>query len=216
MTLKIAKADVPRRAEKKAITHPNRTNGLGCRPSPEKKHNSPFSIQCFFSDRFILQAQGRLFENGMRGGISTITHRYTKVNNEFHPDDFDDHSDKSYLMYRDCNNMYGTALADCLPTGGFRFLFDWELDIFDVKQISDDFIKGYFIECDLEYPTELHDSHNDYPLAPERLTVTADMLSPFCSSFSKKHILSEKLIPNLRDNKNYVLTLLQSETLSRF
>ena len=22
---------------------------------------------------------------------------------------------------------------------------------------------GYFIECDLEYPEELHDLHNDYP-----------------------------------------------------
>jgi hypothetical protein len=50
--------------KKQAITHPNRTNGLGARPSPEKKnaHNRPFSIQCFFSDRFILQAQGRLFD----------------------------------------------------------------------------------------------------------------------------------------------------------
>jgi hypothetical protein len=66
MTLKIAKARVPRRAEKKrAITRPNRTNGLGARPSREKKHkkhNRPFQNQCVFSHRFILQAQGRLFD----------------------------------------------------------------------------------------------------------------------------------------------------------
>jgi hypothetical protein len=151
------------------------------------------------------EEQSLFIENSMRGGISTITHRYAKANNEFHPDDFDSQSDKSYLMYLDCNNLYGTALADYLPTGGFRFLFDWELDIFDVKQIPDDFTKGYFIECDLEYPDELHDSHNDYPLAAERLTVTPDMLSPFCRSFSKNHIQSEKLIPNLRNKKNYIL-----------
>ena len=27
------------------------------------------------------------------------------------------------------------------------------------------------------YPTDLHASHNDYPLAPEHMTVTRDMLS---------------------------------------
>ena len=28
---------------------------------------------------------------------------------------------------------------------------------------------GYFLEVDLEYHDELHELHNDYPLAPEKL-----------------------------------------------
>ena len=36
---------------------------------------------------------------------------------------------------------------------------------------------GYIVECDLEYPTHLHDLHNAYPLAPEHLSIDEDMLS---------------------------------------
>ena len=39
---------------------------------------------------------------------------------------------------------------------------------------------GYFFKVDLEYPDELHELHNDYPLAPEKLAVSSDMLSKYC------------------------------------
>jgi len=32
---------------------------------------------------------------------------------------------------------------------------------------------------DLDYPSELHDHHNEYPLAPEKMRVTENMLSPY-------------------------------------
>ena len=41
---------------------------------------------------------------------------------------------------------------------------------------------GYILEVDLEYHKELHELHNDYPLAPEKLTVTNDILSNYCKS----------------------------------
>ena len=49
--------------------------------------------------------------------------------------------------------------------------------------------QGCILEVDLEYPESLHDKHNDYPLAPDRVKVGR----------------VEKLIPHLGDRKNYVL-----------
>ena len=68
-----------------------------------------------------------------------------------------------------------------LPTSGFEWMTDNELD--DWKQLS------YFLEVDLEYPDDLHNLHNDYPLAPE------------CVKTGKV----EKLIPNLIKKTNYVV-----------
>ena len=34
------------------------------------------------------------------------------------------------------------------------------------------------MEVDLEYPPELHDLHSDYPLAPEKMEISPEMLSP--------------------------------------
>ena len=65
------------------------------------------------------------------------------------------------------------------------------------------------LEVDLEYPKELHDLHNDYPIAPEKVKVSNDMLSAYCKKITKKYNIStglvSKLIPTLRDRKEYVL-----------
>ena len=48
---------------------------------------------------------------------------------------------------------------------------------------------GYFFEVDLEYPDELHELHNDYPLAPEKLAVSSDMLSKYCKKIADKCVI---------------------------
>lgn len=143
-------------------------------------------------------------ENSIRGGISTISHRHAKANNPLLKN-YDSSLSNSYLIYLDINNLYGKAMSEILPVNGFRFLNEDEIERLDFSTIADDASIGYVVECDLEYPENLHDIHNDYPLAPETLLVTKDMLSGFCKSFpDHKHVDCEKLIPNLMNKTKYV------------
>ena len=68
---------------------------------------------------------------------------------------------------------------------------------------------GYFLEVDLEYPNELHELHNDYPLAPEKLSVSNNILSAYCKKIAAEYDIKvgnvKKLIPNLNNKTKYVL-----------
>ena len=69
--------------------------------------------------------------------------------------------------------------------------------------------EGYILEVELEYPDSLHNFHNDYPLAPEKLKVESDMLSTYCRDIAEKYEIKvgnvNKLIPNLGSKKKYVV-----------
>ena len=64
-----------------------------------------------------------------------------------------------------------------------------ELDVMSINEKTD---VGYILEVDLEYPRELHELHNDYPLAPEKLAVTNDMLSKYCKEVVDKYDITTK------------------------
>ena len=105
------------------------------------------------------------------------------------------------------NNLYGSAMSEYLPYKGFKWLKN--IDKFDIMSISDKSPIGYFLEVDLEYPEELHELHNDFPLAPEKLAVSSDMLSNYCKKIADKYEIKvgdvKKLIPNLGNKTNYVV-----------
>ena len=61
------------------------------------------------------------------------------------------------------------------------------IDEFDVMSINEKSPTGYLLEVDLEYPEELHELHNDYALAPEKLVVSSDMLSNYCKKIDDKY-----------------------------
>ena len=61
------------------------------------------------------------------------------------------------------NSFYRWAMSEYLPYSEFKWLKN--VDGFDVMSVSEKSLIGYFLEVDFEYPDELHELHNDYPLA---------------------------------------------------
>ena len=150
-------------------------------------------------------------EKGLRGGISYIANRYGKANNKYMKE-YDEKAPSKYIMYLDANNLYGWAMSQYLPTGEFKWLTEEqinnELDL-DLTKYKEDSEKGLILEVDLEYPKELHDAHNDYPIASEKIKVTRNMLSDYSQKIAEKYKIStglvHKLIPTLKNKEKYVL-----------
>ena len=152
-----------------------------------------------------------MVEKGIRGGVSMISNRYGKANNKYMGEStplrlminriiyitnlitrlkvpmiktsYEPSKPSKYLTYLDANNLYGAAMSMKLPTSGFKWMNKYELNHWEKYPC--------ILEVDLEYPKELHDLHNDYPLAPERIMMCKNKV--------------EKLIPNLRDKKKYII-----------
>ena len=150
----------------------------------------------------------QFIEKGMRGGISYIANRYGKANNKY-MSEYDENMPSKYIMYLDANNLYGWAMSQYLPTGGFKWLTEKQINKINLAQYNEDSNKGLLIEVDLEYPKELHDLHNDYPLAAERVCVNNNILSKYCKRIAAKYNIStglvHKLIPTLSNKEKYVL-----------
>ena len=147
-------------------------------------------------------------EKGLRGGISYIANRYGKANNKYMKE-YDEKEPSKYIMYLDANNLYGWAMSQYLPTGGFKWLTEQQIEGLNLNQYKEDSNKGLILEVDLEYPKEQHDLHNDYPLAPEKIKVTKDMLPDYSQKIAEKFKIStglvHKLIPTLGKKEKYVL-----------
>ena len=147
-------------------------------------------------------------EKRMRGGITYIAKRHSKANNEY-TKDYDDDKESVLIIYLNTNNLYGSPMTQYLPYGGLKWLSKKEIDEFDPNLVKENNSTGYILEVDLEYPSELHDLHNDYPLAPEKLEISQDMLSKYCSDIADKYGIKiggfNKLVPNLRNKKKYVV-----------
>ena len=132
-----------------------------------------------------------MVEEGIRGGVSMISTRYSKANNKYMKEakdpkdpkegEYDPNLPSKYITYLDANNLYGWAMSKKLPTNGFKWMSPWQLENWRYHTC--------ILEVDLVYPIDLHDLHNDYPLAPDHLEMNG----------------VEKLIPNFYKKEKYIV-----------
>ena len=100
-------------------------------------------------------------------------------------------------------------MSQHLPYEGFK----WVKNIDKIKQklmnIKSNSSTKYILEVDLEYPHELHDIHNDYSLAPDKITIPKEWLSDYCLKTANAHNVTtgtvKKLEPNLMNKNDYVI-----------
>ncbi|KAL4099018.1 hypothetical protein QTP88_023519 [Uroleucon formosanum] len=126
-------------------------------------------------------------ENSIRGGLTQASIRYAKANNE-KTIDYDPTKPKSWIVYQDCNNLYGWAMSQYMPYGDFKWV-EPKLDGLDALTPTSDIGRVY--EVDISYPNELHDSHNDLPFLPENKIPPGSKV--------------KKLMATLHSKKNYVI-----------
>ena len=113
-------------------------------------------------------------------------HRWAVANNPYMGSEYNPKKPTKYLQYLDANNLYGWAMSQPLPTGGFRWV---DVSPDEIDELVSHKDHGYLPEVDVAYPRELHDYHNDLPFMCGRMKING----------------VEKLVPNLYYKKRYVI-----------
>lgn len=143
----------------------------------------------------------RLIQKGIRGGICLCSTRHALANNKYMLS-YDSTKPDSFLVYIDCNNLYGYAMCLPLPMSDFRLLSRDEIDQLNIMNVPNDAEFGFILEVDLLYPEELHCIHNDYPFCAEKFIPPGGKTS--------------KLIPNLYSKYEYVIHYVHLKTCLSF
>lgn len=204
--------------------------------NPKTKKRERIRLEVFHDQQANMY---EMIEKGIRGGICQISHRLSEANNKYlDPEKFGyqvaeprvkmeedekiENKESNYLWYVDANQLYSWAMTQPLPYNNFNWInsltdvFPGLTDATNMEEVTkhiqlmkDDAEKGYIFMVDLEYPEELHDSHSDYPLAPEPMTIEKHELSPFTQQLQidckLKPMKVKKLYTTLTDKTNYII-----------
>ena len=97
-------------------------------------------------------------------------------------------------------------MSKFLPTSGLKWIDPKE---FDLNEYTSNSSKGCVLKVDLEYPKELHELHNDYPLAPDKMKIRREMLSEYQLKIADSYNIPigkvKQLVPKLFDKERYLI-----------
>ena len=113
------------------------------------------------------------------------------------------------ILYLGMNNLYECAMRQYFPINNFKWVKAFSKIKQKLMNIKNNSSTGYVLQIDLEYPQELHDIHDDYPLAPEKINKPKEWLSDYCLKIANGHNITigsvKKLVPNLMNKNNYMI-----------
>ena len=121
-------------------------------------------------------------EKVLREGISYISKGFSEANNKYMKNYYPTKKSKS-IIGLDANNLYSYSMSQYFSYGEINWVKN--VGNLDVSSISKSGLYGYILEFDLEYPDELHNLYDNYPLAPEKFEITY-MLSDYCKKVPGK------------------------------
>ena len=67
------------------------------------------------------------------------------------------------------------AMSPYLSYNEFKWLSQKEIDKINLNGFNENSLDGYTLEVHLEYPDKLHELHNDYALAPQKVEISHDI-----------------------------------------
>ena len=135
-----------------------------------------------------------LHENNMRGGPSAcMGNRYVKRG-------------ERKLVYGDMTNLYGWSMSQYLPTGDFREVKVTRSNLKSILRTPDNDEHGFLIECDLEYPSDIHEKTKLFPFLLEKKNVKVEDFSPYMKANKpEKYKPTEKLFMDQTNKQRYSL-----------
>jgi hypothetical protein len=178
-----------------------------------------YSLPGYSWDCFLRQSKVKLelisdssqflfFESAIRGGLVDASIRYMKANHKY-LSSYDSSKPDLYILLLDASALYSSSMCFHLPYSTYRWLSDHEIKSFqeNIINMKTDGEFGYFVECDLVIPLELHDIFQYYPLLPTKEYYPDNKLSPYMLRIKNKQNIKrakvEKLITSLNPKYEY-------------
>ena len=141
-------------------------------------------------------------ETSIIGGICNIGQRYAKANHPGVPD-YNPKLPTEYLFYGDLNQLYPSTFLYKMPIGEFQWI---DISIDEIMKVDPDGDYGYFLEVDFHYPESIHEETRYLPLAPHKVSLHQEMMSPYQKeNFPPMTKAETKLCLTMYDKANYIL-----------